>query len=195
MENTIKDALLKNAPALFGTAIGENLIQFQKTKKEFAGDSTLMLFPMIKVAGKSPQELGTAIGTFLRDELRLVSDFNQIGGFLNLVFPETHWLSVLHGIDDDAHFGLHTPDSKPAIMVEYSSPNTNKPRCFGLKPMARSTPYSLVRSRTFMAMVLPTIMVMISKMTIDTMSIAVNTPAYMEMKPRLKARSLSVSVW
>jgi len=131
MENTIKQALLTHAETLFGTAVQEQLIQFQKTRKEFAGDSTLVLFPLVKLAGKSPQDLGQAVGTFLRDELQLIADFNQIGGFLNMVFPEIHWLSSLHGMDSDERYGFREPSSKPAIMVEYSSPNTNKPLHLG----------------------------------------------------------------
>jgi arginyl-tRNA synthetase len=131
MENTIKDVLLKNAPALFGQALQESMIQFQKTRKDFAGDTTLVLFPFVKLVGKSPQELGDAIGTFLRDDLKLIADFSLIGGFLNMVFPETHWLSVLHGIDEETAFGMQKPNSRPTIMVEYSSPNTNKPLHLG----------------------------------------------------------------
>jgi len=131
MENTIKQALLKHSSSLFGMEVQEQLIQFQKTKKEFAGDSTLVLFPLVKLAGKSPQDLGNAIGAFLKDELGLIADFNLIGGFLNMVFPEEHWLSILHGMDEDDRFGMQQPNSKPAIMVEYSSPNTNKPLHLG----------------------------------------------------------------
>lgn len=131
MENTIKKALLNHAASLFGTPVEEQLIQFQKTRKEFAGDSTLVLFPLVKLAGKSPQDLGNAVGTYLRDELGIIADFNQIGGFLNMVFPKVHWLSALHVIDEHERFGLQEPNSRPAIIVEYSSPNTNKPLHLG----------------------------------------------------------------
>ncbi len=131
MENTIKNALLKNASTLLGTEVQEQSIQFQKTKKEFEGDSTLVLFPLMKLAGKSPVELGNLIGTFLRDDLKLISGFNQIGGFLNLVYPEIYWLDALKEIDTLPKFGFQEPNSKPAIMVEYSSPNTNKPLHLG----------------------------------------------------------------
>lgn len=131
MENTIKEALLKHAPSLLGLTLQEHMIQFQKTKKEFAGDTTLVLFPLIKLAGKSPQELGSAVGSLLRDELKLITDFNQIGGFLNMIYPETYWLSSLKTIDSTPQYGWQAPNSKPAIMVEYSSPNTNKPLHLG----------------------------------------------------------------
>lgn len=131
MENAIKEALLQHAPALFGMPVQENLLQFQKTKKEFAGDTTLVLFPIVKMAGRSPQEAGQAIGTLLRDKLRLIADFNLIGGFLNMVYPESYWIQTLRSIDSQARYGLSEPNSKPAIMVEYSSPNTNKPLHLG----------------------------------------------------------------
>ncbi len=131
MENTIKHAILDNATALLGTTVDASMIQFQKTRKDFAGDTTLVLFPLVKLAGTSPQQLGERIGTFLKDEQQLVTDFSVIGGFLNLVYPTSHWLDTLRSIDGDTRFGMQPAGSKPAIMVEYSSPNTNKPLHLG----------------------------------------------------------------
>lgn len=131
MESTIKQALLQHASTFFDNVPDEKLIQFQKTKKEFAGDTTLVMFPLIKLAGKSPQDLGNAIGTFLKDELGLIADFGIVGGFLNMTYPQAYWISQLKTIASDARFGLAEQESKPAIMVEYSSPNTNKPLHLG----------------------------------------------------------------
>ncbi len=131
MEHIIQEAILSKASHIFGKEIEPSLIQFQKTKKEFAGDTTLVLFPFLKLAGKSPQEIGNTIGTLLRDELNIITDFSIVGGFLNMVYPENYWITQLNKIDQDARFGLQAPNSKPALMVEYSSPNTNKPLHLG----------------------------------------------------------------
>jgi arginyl-tRNA synthetase len=131
MEHTIHQAILNHSGALFGQPVEAGTIQFQKTKKEFVGDSTRVLFPFLKLAGKSPQELGEQIGTLLRDELQLIRNYSIVGGFLNLEYAESYWLDLLRDIDNEANFGYNEPNSKPAIMVEYSSPNTNKPLHLG----------------------------------------------------------------
>jgi arginyl-tRNA synthetase len=131
MEHIIQEAILNKASQIFGKEIEPSLIQFQKTKKEFAGDTTLVLFPFLKLAGKSPQEIGNTIGNLLRDELKIITDFSIVGGFLNMVYPENYWLTVLNTINQNERFGLQEPNSKPALMVEYSSPNTNKPLHLG----------------------------------------------------------------
>ena len=86
MENTIKSILIEQSLNLFGSQVDENLIQFQKTKKEFEGDTTLVLFPFLKIAGKKPNEIGEQIGQLLV-ERNIVSSYNFIGGFLNLSYP------------------------------------------------------------------------------------------------------------
>ena len=131
MEDLIKSAIIEKSNQLFGFECSDSLIQFQKTKKEFEGDTTLVLFPLIKLAGKSPQEIGKVLGDFLRDDIRCVSDYSIIGGFLNLSFPNNYWTQQLSEIDSNQHFGSAEKNSKPEIMVEYSSPNTNKPLHLG----------------------------------------------------------------
>lgn len=131
MEDLIKSAIIEKSNQLLGFECSDSLIQFQKTKKEFEGDTTLVLFPLIKLAGKSPQEIGKVIGDFLRDELHFVSDYSIIGGFLNLSFPNSYWTKQLSEMDSNPDFGLAEKNSKPEIMVEYSSPNTNKPLHLG----------------------------------------------------------------
>lgn len=130
MENTIKSILIEQSLNLFGNQIEENLIQFQKTKKEFEGDTTLVLFPFLKLAGKKPNEIGEQIGQLLV-ERNIVSSYNLIGGFLNLSYPLEFWVKALKEINDNEQFGYAEANSKPAIMVEYSSPNTNKPLHLG----------------------------------------------------------------
>ena len=131
MEAAIKQALTTHFSSLFGAEISESMVQFQKTKKEFKGDITIVLFPFLKLAGKAPQEIGTRLGALLRDELQLIADFDVVGGFLNVSYPETYWIDALASIENNAQFGFAAPNSKPAIMVEYSSPNTNKPLHLG----------------------------------------------------------------
>jgi arginyl-tRNA synthetase len=130
MEQTIKQAILDNSAELFGTQVNESMLQFQKTRKDFPGDTTLLLFPLLKVAGKAPQALGDAIGGFLKEK-ELIADFNVVAGFLNLEFGQGYWVDVLGAIGLDENFGLQEPNTKPAILIEYSSPNTNKPLHLG----------------------------------------------------------------
>ncbi|MFN5984275.1 MAG: arginine--tRNA ligase [Fluviicola sp.] len=130
MENTIKSLLIEQSVNLFGSQVDEKLIQFQKTKKEFEGDTTLVLFPFLKIAGKKPNEIGEQIGQVLLEK-NIVASFNIIGGFLNLSFPTEYWVNALKEINENEHFGYAKANSKPAIMVEYSSPNTNKPLHLG----------------------------------------------------------------
>jgi arginyl-tRNA synthetase len=131
METAIKQALLDHFPALFEKEISENMVQFQKTKKEFEGDSTIVLFPFLKLVGRNPQEIGERLGSFLKDEQQLIASYNVIGGFLNVSFPESYWMEQLQNIHTNPTFGFEPVNSKPAIMVEYSSPNTNKPLHLG----------------------------------------------------------------
>lgn len=131
MENKIKASLLANFQSLFGMEISEQLIQFQKTKKEFKGDTTLVLFPFLKLTGQNPAVIGAKIGEILKSELRLIADFNVVGGFLNMSFSDDYWKTQLLACYSNKSFGFHAPASKPTIMVEYSSPNTNKPLHLG----------------------------------------------------------------
>jgi arginyl-tRNA synthetase len=131
METTIKQLLLDNAESLFGQAIDDNLIQFQKTRKDVEGDLTLVIFPFVKALRCSPADAGEKIGSFLQEQIPEISEFNVVSGFLNFVIGGEHWLGQLESMDVLDKYGFHAPDSKPTIMVEYSSPNTNKPLHLG----------------------------------------------------------------
>lgn len=130
MELNIKKAIFNNGTALIGQEITENLIQFQKTKKEFEGDSTLVLFPFVKLAKSNPVELGEKIGQFLIEQ-QLITGYSVVGGFLNMIFPTSYWLDTLRTIASTKNYGFAAPNSKATVMVEYSSPNTNKPLHLG----------------------------------------------------------------
>ena len=131
METKIKASLLAHFQSLFGVEISEQLVQFQKTKKEFKGDTTLVLFPFLKLTGQNPAAIGAKIGELLKTELSLIADFNVVGGFLNMSFSDDYWKAQLLACYSNKSFGFHAKASKPAIMVEYSSPNTNKPLHLG----------------------------------------------------------------
>jgi arginyl-tRNA synthetase len=131
MEQQITKILLENSEALFGLSVDEKLIQFQKTRKEVEGDLTLVIFPFVKALRCSPLEAGEKIGSFLKAHLSFISAFEVVSGFLNLTISDEYWLEQLANIEKKVDFGFEAPNSKSTIMVEYSSPNTNKPLHLG----------------------------------------------------------------
>ena len=107
-------------------------IEFQATRKDFEGDVTMVVFPLVKILKGNPVEIGTKIGTFLTDKNDFVSRFNVVGGFLNLVISDDFYVKFFNSIKNKEDFGFVKPaDNAKAIMVEYSSPNTNKPLHLG----------------------------------------------------------------
>jgi arginyl-tRNA synthetase len=131
MEQAIRSLLLQNANELFGETLNEKLIQFQKTKKEIKGDITLVLFPFIKVMRCSPAEAGEKIGNFLVSKTTFIASYEIVSGFLNLVIADSYWIERLNEVRKSGDYGFAPKDSRSAIMVEYSSPNTNKPLHLG----------------------------------------------------------------
>jgi arginyl-tRNA synthetase len=131
MEDLIKNIVLENAVSLFGENIDGNLIQFQKTRKEYEGDITLVVFPFGKLMKCSPTDAGQKIGQFIVNEIEEVEKFNVVSGFLNLVISDDYWIGKLNEACSDDNFGKCESNSKSTIMVEYSSPNTNKPLHLG----------------------------------------------------------------
>lgn len=115
---------------LFGVTLEK--VEFQATRKEFEGDITFVIFPLLKVIKSNPVELGTKIGNYLVENVSEVARFNVVSGFLNIVIDDSYYLNFFNGIKDDTRYGFVTPspDAK-AVMVEYSSPNTNKPLHLG----------------------------------------------------------------
>ena len=131
MEEKIKQILIENSNSLFGMQIDEKLIQFQKTRKDVDGDLTIVIFPFVKLLKCSPSETGNKIGDFLIERLKHITEYNVISGFLNLDISPDYWLDCLKEIDADKRFGYSPENSKATVMVEYSSPNTNKPLHLG----------------------------------------------------------------
>jgi arginyl-tRNA synthetase len=131
MENKIKALLIDHASALFGGTIEEKLIQFQKTRKDVEGDLTLVTFPFAKMMKLSPEDAAQKIGNFLVIHLNEVAGFTVIKGFLNIVLRDSYWITQLIEMHNTEKYGFAPANSKPTIMVEYSSPNTNKPLHLG----------------------------------------------------------------
>ena len=130
MEQKIKALILKNSKALFGSDIAESMIQFQPTRKDVEGDFTLVVFPFVKLLRCKPEEAGHKIGTFLVEQIDAIQSYDVLKGFLNIVLSDQYWLQIL-GTCSNSNYGINTPDSKPLVMVEYASPNTNKPLHLG----------------------------------------------------------------
>jgi arginyl-tRNA synthetase len=131
MEELIKKALLENSINLFGEQIEDKSIQFQQTRKEFEGDFTLVTFPFAKLMKAKPDEVANTLGVFLKEKVDSIKSFNVIQGFLNIVIDDAFWINTLTEIHEVDNFGFSIQDSKPLKMVEYASPNTNKPLHLG----------------------------------------------------------------
>ena len=132
IENVICSAVMEGVKALYGVDVPEKMVQLQKTKREFEGNLTLVVFPFLKMSRKKPEDTAQEIGEYLATHCEAVAAFNVVKGFLNIVVAPAAWLSLLADIDADEHFGHRqaTADS-PLVMIEYSSPNTNKPLHLG----------------------------------------------------------------
>ena len=132
IEKLLTAAVVKAIKALYDTDITAEQVQVQKTRPDFEGHLTVVTFPFLRISKKKPEETGEDIAQWLIANTDLVSSFNTVKGFLNLVIAPAQWLQLLATIDADAHYGLQLPTAdSPLTMVEYSSPNTNKPLHLG----------------------------------------------------------------
>lgn len=132
IEKLLTAAVVNAIKALYDTDITAEQVQVQKTRPDFEGHLTVVTFPFLRISKKKPEETGEDIAQWLIANTDLVSSFNTVKGFLNLVIAPAQWLHLLATIDADAHYGLQLPnDESPLTMVEYSSPNTNKPLHLG----------------------------------------------------------------
>ena len=132
LETTLSTLVEQAVKSLFGMEIEANQIQLQKTKREFDGDITVVTFPFVKAARKSPEQTGQQIGEFLQEQSPIISAFNVIKGFLNLSISKSYWLETLNEIHTNESFGTVTAtEDAELMMIEYSSPNTNKPLHLG----------------------------------------------------------------
>lgn len=132
IETKLTQAVQTAISTLYGQEVPAGSVQLQKTKKEFEGSLTVVVFPFLKASKKSPETTAQEIGEYLKANETIVADFNVIKGFLNLSISYTAWIALLNEINTDAQWGI-TPiaENAPLVMIEYSSPNTNKPLHLG----------------------------------------------------------------
>ena len=132
IETLISNAAAEAVKTLYGMDATEKMLQLQKTRSEFEGNLTLVVFPFVKAARKSPEQTAEEIGKYMSEHCPAISRYNVVKGFLNMSVGQGAWLQLLQAIDSDADFGRKpvTDDSK-LVMIEYSSPNTNKPLHLG----------------------------------------------------------------
>lgn len=130
LSQILTPSIQKAIQALFDVTVDK--IEFQTTRKEFEGDITMVIFPLLKVIKSNPAELGNKIGNYLVENVSEVARFNVVSGFLNIVISDSYYVNFFNGIKDQKQFGFVAPNpAEKAIMVEYSSPNTNKPLHLG----------------------------------------------------------------
>ena len=132
IESIIGSAVIDAVKTLYGQEIGEKMVQLQKTKREFEGNLTLVVFPFLKISKKKPEDTAQEIGQYLVENCPAIASFNVVKGFLNLVIAQSAWLGLLADINADEKFGeKKATEDSPLVMIEYSSPNTNKPLHLG----------------------------------------------------------------
>ena len=132
IEHLLADAVHEALRALYGQDADDKQIQLQKTKREFEGHLTLVVFPLLRLSRKKPAETAQEIGAYLQEHTELVEKFNAVNGFLNLTVAPAKWVELLGSINADPRYGFSAPAADaPLVMIEYSSPNTNKPLHLG----------------------------------------------------------------
>jgi len=132
IEDKIVASVISGLKALYGQEVPEKMVQIQKTKKEFEGHLTLVVFPFLKMSRKGPEQTAQEIGEYLKANEPAVAAFNVIKGFLNLTIASATWIQLLNEIQADEQYGLvKATETSPLVMIEYSSPNTNKPLHLG----------------------------------------------------------------
>jgi len=132
IEALISKAAGEAVKALYGMEASEKMLQLQKTRSEFEGNLTLVVFPFVKAARKSPEQTAQEIGEYLVNNCSAIEKFNVVKGFLNLCIGDGAWLELLKAVDADEYFGMkQATEDSPLVMIEYSSPNTNKPLHLG----------------------------------------------------------------
>nr|WP_314868572.1 arginine--tRNA ligase [uncultured Prevotella sp.] len=132
IEAQITAAALAAVKELYGVEVPEKIIQLQKTRSDFEGNLTLVTFPLLKTSHKKPEDTAQEIGEYLKKNCKAIADFNVVKGFLNLVIAQAAWVGLLNDINANEKFGEKSvTENSPLVMIEYSSPNTNKPLHLG----------------------------------------------------------------
>ena len=132
IESQITQTAIEAVKQLYGQEVSTDSLQPQKTKSNFQGNLTLVVFPLLKISRKKPEDTAEEIGAYLKEHCEAVADYNVVKGFLNLAISTEAWVGLLNDINAQPHFGEKQPtEDSPLVMVEYSSPNTNKPLHLG----------------------------------------------------------------
>ena len=132
IEQQIVSAAQAAVKELYGQEVPESLVQLQKTRSGFEGNLTLVVFPFLKISHKKPEDTAQDLGAYIKENCEAIADFNVVKGFLNLVIDKKAWLSLLNEMNQNEKFGEKpVTDNSPLVMIEYSSPNTNKPLHLG----------------------------------------------------------------
>lgn len=132
IEIQLNEAVKNAVKALYGQDLTPEQVVLQKTKKEFEGHLTLVVFGLLRVSRKKPEETATEIGQWIKNNTELIASFNVVKGFLNIVIAPAQWIELLNDINANAKYGIiESTDNSPLVMIEYSSPNTNKPLHLG----------------------------------------------------------------
>ncbi len=132
IDQQLTQAVIDAVKALYGQDITADQVTLQKTKKEFEGHLTLVVFPFLRISRKKPEDTASEIGAWIKENTNLIASYNAVKGFLNLVIAPAQWVTLLDDINADSEFGITRPsENSPLVMIEYSSPNTNKPLHLG----------------------------------------------------------------
>ncbi len=127
LKNTVIDAIRK----IYGTTPDSQSIQIQRTRKDFDGDFTLVVFPLLRISKKPPEQTANEIGEYLKNHVAEIAEYNVIKGFLNVLIDNEFWISFLNSVAKETNYGLFENPNPQKILIEYSSPNTNKPLHLG----------------------------------------------------------------
>lgn len=130
-ESLLAQAIVDAVQHLYQQTVDASTLQFQETRREFEGDVTVVVFPLVKISKTGPEQTGQAIGDYLQAHVAEIERYNVVKGFLNIKLSQTYWLGVFDHIVATPRFGFEPANSKPRVMVEYASPNTNKPLHLG----------------------------------------------------------------
>ncbi len=132
IETTLVQSVVEAIKSLYGADFSAEKIQLQKTRKEFEGDYTVVVFPFLALSKKKPEDTAQEIGEYLKNNITAISSFNVVKGFLNVAISPSYWVDLLNEINNDEKWGIvPVTENSPLVMVEYSSPNTNKPLHLG----------------------------------------------------------------
>ena len=132
IEQKLVSSVIGGLKALYGQDVPEKMVQLQKTKREFEGSLTLVVFPFLKISRKKPEDTAQDLGEYIKQNCDAIADFNVVKGFLNLVIDSKAWIGLLNEMNSNPKFGEKpVTENSPLVMIEYSSPNTNKPLHLG----------------------------------------------------------------